>query len=49
MINKTRSIKTIFDELVFFNYVIATSMYYELPSQHNCNLAVVGLALVAAT
>jgi hypothetical protein len=41
VLNKTRSMKTIFGEL-FFKYVIATWMYYELPSwvQHSCNFSV---------
>ena len=48
MLNKTRSMKGVFDE-VFFQIRNCNMLYYELQAllQHNCNLTVAYLALVA--
>ena len=48
MLNKTRSMKAVFDE-VFFLICNCNMLYYELQAllQHNYNLAVAYLALVA--
>ena len=49
MLNKTRSMKVVFDD-VFFQIRNCNMLYYELQAllQHNCNLAVAAyLALVA--
>ena len=48
MLNKTRSMKVVFDE-VFFQIRNCNMLYYELQAllQHNCNLDVAYLALVA--
>ena len=48
MLNKTRSMKVVFDK-VFFQIRNYNILYYELQAllQHNCNLAVAYLALVA--
>ena len=48
MLNKTRSMKAVFDE-VFFQIRNCNMLYYKLQAllQHNCNLVVAYLALVA--
>ena len=49
MLNTTRSMRVVFDEVFFFQIRNCNMLYYELQAllQHNCNLAVAYLALVA--